>query len=81
VGEACQRFGHIARRPRGLFISIEQRDNIRNILKNWPVNDLRFNAIFASGSPFKPVTYSGKQFIPGQGNNVFADLNNAPASP
>jgi malate dehydrogenase (oxaloacetate-decarboxylating)(NADP+) len=49
VGEACQRFGHIARRPRGLFISIEQKDNIKSILRNWPVEDIRFTVVTDGG--------------------------------
>jgi malate dehydrogenase (oxaloacetate-decarboxylating)(NADP+) len=42
VGEACQRLGHIARRPRGLFISIKNKNKIESILKNWPVKNVRF---------------------------------------
>jgi malic enzyme len=34
VGEACQRFSHIYRRGRGLYISYEQRDCIEKVLKN-----------------------------------------------
>jgi malic enzyme len=34
VGEACQEFSHIFRRPRGLFISYEQRHQIDQILRN-----------------------------------------------
>ncbi len=34
VGEACQQFSHIFRRPRGLYISYEQRHQIDTILKN-----------------------------------------------
>ena len=34
VGEACQKFSHIYRRGRGLYISYEERDNIEKILRN-----------------------------------------------
>src|SRR5262249_15430710 len=34
VGLACERFSHIMRRPRGLFISYAERDDIDAILEN-----------------------------------------------
>ena len=34
VGEACQRFSHIYRRGRGLYIAFEQRDCIEQLLRS-----------------------------------------------
>ena len=41
VGEGCQRFSEIWRRPRGLFLSYENRDRIDQILANPAYDDVR----------------------------------------
>src|SRR3954454_9015386 len=40
VGEACQRFSEIYRRPRGLFVSYADRDELREVLRNRPQHDV-----------------------------------------
>ncbi|MDP7558160.1 MAG: NAD-dependent malic enzyme [Candidatus Marinimicrobia bacterium] len=37
VGKACQLFGHIWRRPRGLYLTINEKGNIADVLRNWPM--------------------------------------------
>jgi malate dehydrogenase (oxaloacetate-decarboxylating)(NADP+) len=41
VGRACQLYGHLFRRTRGMFLSSLDRGNIRAILDNWPSDRVR----------------------------------------
>jgi malate dehydrogenase (oxaloacetate-decarboxylating)(NADP+) len=41
VGEACQKFGHIMRRPKGLYVSLRHRGRVADILRNRPEADVR----------------------------------------
>ncbi|QZA09657.1 NAD-dependent malic enzyme [Mycolicibacter heraklionensis] len=40
VGDACQRFSEIYRRPRGLFVSYPDRDRLREVLRNRPEHEV-----------------------------------------
>ena len=42
VGEACQKFAHIFREARGMYLPISARGRVREILGNWPEKDVRF---------------------------------------
>jgi malate dehydrogenase (oxaloacetate-decarboxylating)(NADP+) len=41
VGKACQEFGHIFRRSRGMYVSLNDRGHIEKVLKNWPTHDVK----------------------------------------
>ncbi len=49
IGEACLKFGHIFRGPRGMYLSIKRRGHVKEILRNWPVEDVRFICVTDGG--------------------------------
>ncbi|MBW1867781.1 MAG: NAD-dependent malic enzyme [Deltaproteobacteria bacterium] len=49
IGEVCLKFGHIYRQTRGIYLSIERRGHVKEILKNWPQKDIRVICVTDGG--------------------------------
>ena len=49
IGEACLKFDHILRRPRGMYLSITRKGHVKKVLRNWPVKDVRFICVTNAG--------------------------------
>src|SRR6516225_6086819 len=49
IGEACLKFGHIYRRARGLYVSITRKGHVKEVLRNWPVQDVRVICVTDGG--------------------------------
>ncbi|HUI21414.1 MAG TPA: NAD-dependent malic enzyme [Methylocella sp.] len=49
VADACLTFGHIYRRARGMYISREMKGRMAEVLRNWPVRDVRFICVSTGG--------------------------------
>ncbi|WP_424955535.1 NAD-dependent malic enzyme [Hyphomicrobium sp. 1Nfss2.1] len=49
IGEACLKFGHIYRQPRGMYLSMSRRGEVKDVLKNWPQKDIRFICVTDGG--------------------------------
>jgi malate dehydrogenase (oxaloacetate-decarboxylating)(NADP+) len=49
IGEACLKFGHIYRQTRGMYLSINRRGKVKEVLRNWPQKDVRFICVTDGG--------------------------------
>ena len=49
IGEACLKFGHIYRQARGMYLSMNRRGGVKDILRNWPEKDVRFICVTDAG--------------------------------
>jgi malate dehydrogenase (oxaloacetate-decarboxylating)(NADP+) len=49
VAEACLKFGHIFRRPRGMYLSLKHKRRVRDVLRNWPEKDVRVICVTSGG--------------------------------
>jgi malate dehydrogenase (oxaloacetate-decarboxylating)(NADP+) len=49
IGEACLKFDHIMRRPLGMYLSIQRKGHVKEVLRNWPVRDVRFICVTNAG--------------------------------
>jgi malate dehydrogenase (oxaloacetate-decarboxylating)(NADP+) len=41
VGQACKQYAHMFRRPRGMYITAEDKGEIKEVLENWPYKDIK----------------------------------------
>jgi malate dehydrogenase (oxaloacetate-decarboxylating)(NADP+) len=49
IAEACLKFGHIYRRARGMYLSITRKGHVKDVLRNWPVKDVRVICVTNGG--------------------------------
>lgn len=41
VGQACQEFGHLFRKPRGCFLALKHKGHMADVLRNWKYVDVK----------------------------------------
>lgn len=49
IADACLNYGHLYRRPQGMYLSKTMKGRFEEVLKNWPESDVRFICITSGG--------------------------------
>jgi malate dehydrogenase (oxaloacetate-decarboxylating)(NADP+) len=49
IADACLTFGHIYRRGRGMYVTRHMKGRMVQVLRNWPVKDVRFICVSSGG--------------------------------
>ncbi|HKD28051.1 MAG TPA: NAD-dependent malic enzyme [Xanthobacteraceae bacterium] len=49
IADACLTYGHIYRRPQGMYVNKRMKGRLAAVLANWPVKDIRFICVSSGG--------------------------------
>ena len=49
IADACLTYGHIYRRPQGMYLNKRMKGRFAQVLVNWPVRDVRFICVSSGG--------------------------------
>ena len=49
IADACLTYGHIYRRPQGMYLNKRMKGRFAQVLVNWPVKDVRFICVSSGG--------------------------------
>jgi malate dehydrogenase (oxaloacetate-decarboxylating)(NADP+) len=49
IGEACLKYSHVFRGPRGMYLSMKRRGRVKDVLRNWSEEDVRVICVTDGG--------------------------------